>query len=486
MNFIFFFPDEMSAGTLSSYGNPHCRTPHLDKLASEGTLFENCFVQNPVCSPSRCSLMTGTYVHNRGHRTLWNLLKQDEPSLFRYLKNAGYQLRWYGKNDLYSKGYLEEICPDIEEKRKEKDSFSITFDSTKNHFSAEEPGFYSFWFENITDNSGGEIPFDQDVEKAIEFLESHKENDPPFFLYLPIDMPHPPYCTVEPFQSMYSPEDLTDTLQDPLNEKPSYEALIRKYRHIEHLPKELFARIYSIYLGACSYVDYLFGRIDDTLDKCGLKEDTVIIFSSDHGDWHGMRKLVEKWPNAMDDELLRVPLIMRIPDGKKGHIVKEQTELFDIMATVLDIAKIPCKHTHFAHSLVPQIHGAKGDPQRFVFSEGGYDTHEPHCFEGFTGRGGINTDHPIASIYAPKQLQQQEHPESVCRTVMIRSLEYKLVCRTSGENEMYDLKNDPLETCNLYQNKQFEHHQRELKNKLLDWYLHTSDTVPWEEDIRNF
>lgn len=89
MNFLFLFPDEMCAGSLSCYGNKYSHTPNIDKLAEESTLFKNCFVQNPVCSPSRCSLMTGTYVHNRGHRTLWHLLQPDEPSLFRYLKNQG-------------------------------------------------------------------------------------------------------------------------------------------------------------------------------------------------------------------------------------------------------------------------------------------------------------------------------------------------------------------------------------------------------------
>ena len=121
MNFLFLFADEMSASALGCYGNPAVRTPEFDRIASEGTRFENCFVQNPVCSPSRCSLMTGTYVHNRGHRTLWNLLKPDEPSLLRYLKQGGYEVKWFGKNDLYSQAYLDEVCDDIDLKRAGKE-----------------------------------------------------------------------------------------------------------------------------------------------------------------------------------------------------------------------------------------------------------------------------------------------------------------------------------------------------------------------------
>jgi arylsulfatase A-like enzyme len=118
MNFVFFFPDEMKASSVSCYGNEHVKMPNYDRLAKEGVRFDNCIVQNPVCTPSRCCLMTGRYVHNGGHRTLWHLLRSNEPSLFRYLKNSGYDIGWYGKNDLYSQEYLNEICEDIDEKRK--------------------------------------------------------------------------------------------------------------------------------------------------------------------------------------------------------------------------------------------------------------------------------------------------------------------------------------------------------------------------------
>lgn len=483
MNFVFLFPDEMCASALSCYGNKHSHTPNIDKLAQEGTLFKNCFVQNPVCSPSRCSLMTGTYVHNRGHRTLWHLLQPDEPSLFRYLKQTGYNIQWYGKNDLYSSEYLEEICDDIGLKRKENNSFMRTFSDTKNHFSPDTPGFYSFWYEGVHSD---EIPLDEDIKKAITFLQCHKETDPPFFLYLPLDLPHPPYWAYDTFHKMYNPEELTTELADPISGKPCYEELIRKYRELDNLPKEHFAEIYSIYLAGCSYVDYLWGQLDQILTESGLSQDTVILFASDHGDWHGTRRLVEKWPNAMDEELIHVPLIIRMPGGVKGHIVEEPNELFDIMATVLDLAGIQPHHTHFSHSLLPQLLGNSGDRKRMVFCEGGYDISEPHCFEGYPGRGKLKPSDSIAGIYYPKQLQQQQHPESVCRTVMVRTIQYKLIRRSSGEHELYDLENDPKESCNIYFDETYYKIRRELESALLDWYLHTSDTVPFKEDNRNF
>ncbi|MCD6519712.1 MAG: sulfatase-like hydrolase/transferase, partial [Anaerolineae bacterium] len=106
MNFIFFFPDEMRAESVSCYGHPLVKMPNYDRLAAEGVRFDQCHVQHPVCSPSRCSLMTGWYPHVAGHRTLWHLLRPHEPSLFRYLKEAGYHIEWHGKNDLYAINYF--------------------------------------------------------------------------------------------------------------------------------------------------------------------------------------------------------------------------------------------------------------------------------------------------------------------------------------------------------------------------------------------
>ena len=264
--------------------------------------------------------------------------------------------------------------------------------------------------------------------------------------------------------------------------------MIRKYRGLEQFDSEVFAQIYATYLGMNAYVDAMLGGILEALRESGLEEETTVIVSSDHGDWAGNYGLVEKWPNAMDDDLVKVPLIIRTPGGKKNHRVREQVELFDIMPTVLELAGVQANHTHFAKTLVPQLLGANGNPNRAVFCEGGYDLEEPHCSEAYNPEGeerypSIKTPE---NIYYPKLLQQKEHPESVCRTTMIRTLEYKLIKRTSGDNELYNLKNDPEEKENQYHNPEFAGIKRQLELQMLEWYLRTSDTVPMEEDPRGF
>ncbi|HET9099834.1 MAG TPA: sulfatase-like hydrolase/transferase [Acidobacteriaceae bacterium] len=98
-NLVLFMPDELRADALACYGNPLTRTPNFDKLAQEGTRFANCHVQFPVCGASRCSLLTGWPTSVRGHRSLFYFLRPDEPNMFRYLREAGYDVFWYGKND---------------------------------------------------------------------------------------------------------------------------------------------------------------------------------------------------------------------------------------------------------------------------------------------------------------------------------------------------------------------------------------------------
>ncbi|MBB6633169.1 sulfatase-like hydrolase/transferase [Cohnella thailandensis] len=482
MNFIFFFPDEMRAESLGCYGHPVVRTPHLDKLASEGVLFEQCHVQNPVCSPSRCSLMTGLYPHNAGHRTLWHLLRPHEPSLFRYLKEAGYRIKWYGKNHLYSESYLREIME--EEAEQEQEELVKTFAGTfrkKNPYGKDDPRFYSFLMEPEEDQGRESTETAIAIERAAEFLRSEEAREKPFMLYLPTLLPHAPYVVPEPYQSMYRGAELPEPRPAGLPGKPSYHELIRRYRRLDRIEDDTLSKVQEVYLGMISHVDDEFGRLMQALEDSGLKENTTVIVASDHGDYAGDYGLVEKWPNGMEDVLTRVPLIIRSPGNRAGHAVAEPVELFDIMATVLDLANIEAAHDHFARTLVPQLGGASGDPQRAVYADGGYDPREPHCFEGDPVRDAWFANNP-ESIYWPKARQQQEHPDSVGRTTMLRTGDYKLIRRTADRSELYDLKKDPRELNNVYEDPSYASIRSELESRLLDWYLHTSDVVPRDSD----
>jgi len=472
MNFVFFFPDEMRADSVSCYGNKLVPMPNYDRMAEEGVRFDQTFVQHTVCTPSRCSLMTGWYPHVSGHRTLWHLLHRHEPSLFRYLNQAGYHIEWYGKNDLYATDYFSGVI----------DHFADPGGGHVggNAFTPYQPGYFSFLYEPFPGKLA-ETGDMQRVQAGLDFLRHRATNAQPFFLYLPLSLPHPPYACPQPFHNIVNPMDIPPLRPSDCANKPEYHDLIRDYRHLTDVPDEVFRKIRAIYYGCNAYVDWMLGQILDTLDATGLTEDTVVIVSSDHGDWAGDYGLVEKWPSALDDTLTRVPLIIRVPGNKAGHIVREQVELFDIMATIIDLIGMETQHTHFAHSLVPQLSGLPGDPDRAVYAEGGYDPHEPHCFEGRANASIFaNTQH----IYYPKGLQQQEHPESVCRATMLRTLNAKLVRRPLGVSELYDLRHDPMELKNVYNTPTYLELRTRMESQMLDWLIRTSDITPQGEDPR--
>ncbi|HQY94651.1 sulfatase-like hydrolase/transferase [Caldilinea sp.] len=473
MNFIFFMPDELRAESVGCYGHPLVQTPNLDALAAQGTRFDQCHVQHTVCTPSRCSMMTGWYPHVGGHRTLWHLLRPHEPNLLRCLKQAGYDVRWYGKNDLLAPGSFAESVTEA------RTLGGKAFGPPA--YAQDDPRRFSFLCEPYR------APLEQHTDYAnvmagIDFLRSRPQQ--PFLLYLPLIFPHPPYSAPEPWHSQVDPSAIDDLRPADLPNRPAYHRLIRQTRGLDLLEPMDFQRINAVYLGMTSFIDHLLGLLLDALAGSGLEEETAVFFFSDHGDWAGDYDLVEKWPSALEDALTRVPLVVRLPGGASGHGVQEPVELLDIFATVLGLAGVEAQHTHFGRNLTPQLHGATGDPTRIVYAEGGYARHEPHCFEGDTRRDQFARD--PNHLYYPKGYVQQEHPLSVARATMVRSAGAKLIYRATGESELYDLSADPRELDNLYGQPQADALQRELERKLLNWLTETSDVTPFAEDPRGF
>ncbi len=473
MNFIFFMPDELRAESVGCYGHLSVETPNIDTLARQGVRFDQCHVQNTVCTPSRCSMMTGWYPHVSGHRTLWHLLRPHEPNLLRYLKQAGYEIRWYGKNDLLA---AESFADSVTEARTlGKGNFRAPVHTP------DQAGFFSFLYQ----------PYDRPIEEhgdyanvmaGIEYIKSKPRQ--PFLLYLPLTFPHPPYGAPEPWHSQINPDVLPDLRPANLPNKPDYFTHIRKSRRLDELEEGVFRQINAIYLGMTGFIDYLLGMLLNALSDSGLEDETAVFFFSDHGDYAGDYGLVEKWPNGMEDVLTRVPLVARIPGGASRHTVEEPIELQDLFATVMELAGIEAQHTHFSTSLVKQLHGAAGDPLRAVYAEGGYARHEPHCFEGIPSRDPFARSN--THIYYPKGKVQQDFPDSVGRAIMLRTATAKLVYRPTGVSELYDLQTDPEELKNLYNNPGYKALQHNLEHRMLHWMAQTSDVVPFQTDPRGF
>ncbi len=469
MNLILCMADELRAESIACYGHPLVKTPNMDRLASQGTRFAQCHVQNPVCEPSRCSFLTGWPVHVRGHRSLYYGLHPDEPNLFRYLKEAGYDVYWFGKNDLLS-----------------PDSFALSVthaeanagptSTTRNLYKFDDPRYYTFLYE-----PGGDPRDTSDyagVQAAIKILE--RQSTKPFCIFLPLIYPHPPYSAPKSFHDRYAPSAVPALRPASTARLPRFHEALRKKMRLDQLHDDVFRQVQAVYLGMVSYADWVLGELMDAVDKSHHASDTALFYFADHGDYAGDYGLVEKWPNAMHDVLTRIPLIVRVPGGSAGHVVNEQVELYDVMATCAELAQVQLSHTHFARSLTAQLRGDHADADRAVFCEGGYNWNEPQCFEPLDQ---FNTP---AGPYYPKVSLQNERPETVTRSSMIRTMTYKLIYRPDDQSEMYDLAKDPHELHNVFGRAQYRKIEEALLQRMTDWYVRTSDVAPKQRDPRGF
>ncbi len=471
-NYILYMPDTLRAESIGCYGHPVVKTPNLDRLASEGVRFEQCHVQNPVCGPSRCSLLTGWPVHVRGHRSLYYDLHPDEPNLFRYLKDNGYDVYWYGKNDLLSPDSFPLSVTDWGNKAAGRAGGGAGAIPRK----PDDPLYYSFLYNKLPDRR--RTADYANLQAGIRVLE--QKPDKPFCLFLPLSNPHPPFAAPEDFHDMYNPAGLPPLRPPGLPKRPNFHEEIRRTRNLDKLTGQDFRKIQAVYLGMISYTDWMLGELLEAVQKNGYEQSTHVFVFSDHGEWGGDYGLVEKWPSAMEDVLTRVPMIARGPGVKRGHVSKEIIEQFDLMPACLELSGIPARHTHFARSLVPQLRGNPGDAHRAAFCEGGYNVYEPQDFEPMQ-----DFSNP-SNIYYPKIKLQNEHPETITRTTMIRTAEMKLIDRPDGQGELYDLTRDPRELHNLYGDSTYAAQQQALEKRLLDWYIRTSDVAPRELDPRGF
>lgn len=481
MNYVIIYPDEMRAESLACYGHPTVKTPNIDQLAKEGTLFENNYTAHPVCVASRCSLVTGWYPHVRGYRSQLNLMPDTEFNFISELNEQGWTTALVGKDDCFdaesTKRLFTEYIPFPGAKRPVNDG--------KKHYTMIMPP--------AVGEEADDLPDAHCCNDTIDFIKRHAKDENPFMLWVNFIAPHPPYTCPEKYYDMYQDADVPALRDDTwIKNKPDLYKYCRDFREVEEEDPEVFVRTNAIYLGMISFVDDMVGQIVDTLKAQSIYEDTTIVICSDHGDFAGDAKLVEKCPNGMDDMLTKVPLIIRRPGCNAGQRIKTLTQSIDIFPTLFDFEDLEIEHDQFGVSLKKHIEDGTDLCDRVVYTEGGYDIREPQCFETLGPEGSIKRKFMgKGSVYYPKLMHQEMQPESVCRTIMRRDNQYKVVVRTNGQHELYDMENDPLEYHNLYGDSKYQSLFDELSMKTLLWLTHTSDVVPrpsknvkfWFEDI---
>jgi len=228
-------------------------------------------------------------------------------------------------------------------------------------------------------------------------------------------------------------------------------------------------------------VDHQFGLLVDALKKAGVYDDTAIFFFSDHGDFTGDYGLVEKNQNTFEECLTRVPFVIKPPKGisVKPRVSDALVELIDFPATVEDLTGIPPKHTHFGRSLLSVIAGKTDEHRDAVFCEGGRLHGEVYAME----LESVSSQNPEGLYWPRVALQRSEGPEHG-KAVMCRTKDFKYVRRLYEQDELYDLRRDPMELHNRIGDREYADVIPKLKERLLTFYLETCDVVPHKADSR--
>ncbi len=517
-NILIFNPDQWRGDILGHLGNPAALTPNLDRLINEdgGVSFRNAFCQNPVCTPSRCSYLTGWYPHTKGHRTMHYLLHQDrnEPNLLKVLKESGYYVWMAGKNDVL--GSSEDISSSISHRYRpnpedcQRWGFQLYpgIAAFQGLWRGDREGenYYSFLAGELEPENEENIWFDHDwacVYAAREFIQQYAEKGErkkPFCMYMPLLNPHPPYAVEKQWLSKIETEKIPDRVPTPLGkneeaweDKPSILRGIWQRQNLKGWDEKKWDELRTTYYGMCARMDHQFGHLVEALKQNGLFDNTIILFFSDHGDFTGDYGLVEKTQNTFEDCLSHVPLIIKPPlsliddetGHKNGHINDSMVELVDVSATIYDILNIDPHYTYFGKSLIPTIKEQKEEHKEAVYCEGGRMKGEIHCME----RESSAETKPQGQYWPRVGLQIKRITDDApyhTKATMCRTKKHKYVLRYYEKDEFYDLTNDPMELYNEIENPAFQNKIIELKEKMLRWYMATSDVVPHETDQRDY
>lgn len=415
---LLILPDQWRGQDLGCMGNSDVVTPNLDRLASQGVLFRNTFANTPVCCPARANILTGKYAHKHGMVANDLRLRESETTIAEVLATQGYRTGFVGKWHLDGGKRLPGFVPPGP--RRQGFAYWAANECDHRHF---HPTYF-----RDTDQPINEDKFEPEVwtDRAIEFLKQAGED--PFFLIVSMGPPHDPYGAPEKFMKLYDPAKLTM--------RPNW---------AEGVPgagrKEVAA-----YDAAITAVDDQVGLLMRALKESGRAEDTIVLFTSDHGDMlgsHGQRLKRKPW-----EESIRVPGIVRYPARvKAGRTSEALLTHVDLAPTLLSLCGLPVPNDMQGTDLSGLVLGT-------------------------TDRG---PDSAFLQIFVPFAGDTTPHPWRGVRTGRF------MYARTeAGPWLLYDLEDDPYEMKNLAHDPSHAAVRGRMEENLAGWMKRTGDS--WAND----
>lgn len=418
-NILVIISDEHNASVLGCYNNHIIQTPHLNRLASKGTVFTSFYTTSPLCVPARLSFTSGKY---SSHVRVWNnncwLESDDYPSLPRLLNKNGYESFLCGKMhyDITRRYGFTEIgtCLNYWNKRG-----TDRFGRRKPNDLKPQPGHSQRIDTFHTGDTSRVMEHDRKVTKfTTEFIKKRKDREKPFFMVAGYWAPHFPLTVPKSYWKRYQGK-----VPMPLLPKGHLESQPLNYKHhrigfnMENLPDDIVRKGRELYYGLVDWLDNEIGKVLKTLENSEIAENTVVIYTSDHGENMGEHGLWFK--NCMYEHSVRVPLIITYPKRWKGEQIREKAcSHVDLARTIAEIGGVKTPHDWDGDSMVDWLDNHNTNWKDMAVSE--------------------YYSHPIASGF-----------------VMIRMGKYKYVYHTPPDDnhppqrELYDLKYDPGEFNNL-------------------------------------
>jgi arylsulfatase len=470
-NILWICTDSQRWDTLGCYGNRFVHTPHLDALAQSGVVFERCFAQSPVCTPSRAGFLTGRYPRTTRVRQNGQLMPRDERLITRLLADTGYVCGLAGKLHIsacYPKPYLAGE-PRVDDGYTE-------FHWSHHPFASWPTNEYIHWLRErgvaFETSARPDSPYVKTgmpaehhqttwcAEKAISFIESAARFDRPWlFSVNPFD-PHdsfdPPAEYLERYVDRLDEIPLPNYTRGELANKPVFQQSDHRgaYNDPRNYPFDRMTDkdhrlVRAAYWAMIDLIDAQVGRLLDALARTGQRDNTIVIFTSDHGELLGDHGIYLKGPHFYDPAV-RVPLIVScpalIPAGRRSAAL---VELIDLAPTVLDAAALPHPAGMQACSLWPLLKGAAN-----------LGTHRD-------------------DLYCEYYNALPCHQDPAAYATMLRTSQYKLIVQHGQElGELYDLEHDPAETHNLWDAPPHLPTKLKLLKRLCDRMAWTADPLP--------
>jgi len=341
-NILFIMADQMSALVLKAYGNPIAQTPHIQSLADRGVVFQNAYCNSPLCAPSRASMLTGRLPSQIGAYDNAADFPSSTPTFIHYLRHMGYRTCLSGKMHFTGPDQLHGF-----EERLTTDIYPADFGWTCDWKQPVEDRFS--WYHNmqsVTDAGvcirSNQLDFDEEVSyRAVRWIldQARCDDSRPFCLTVSFTHPHDPYNTTQKYWDLYDPEDIDSLYTDPIPFE-NLDAHSQRVARICNLDPTSLTRSQLLnarraYYGAVSYIDDKVGELLHTLSTTGLADNTIIVFTSDHGDMLGDRGLWYKM--TFFEWSARVPLIISAPDRFAARTVDQNVSLLNLFPTMVDM-----------------------------------------------------------------------------------------------------------------------------------------------------